>query len=43
LGPIIRDLKENSRTFHLLREQFEKGVVTKEQYQAILDELVGFI
>jgi hypothetical protein len=42
LGPIISDLKENSRTLHLLRTQFEKGILTQEQYQSMINEIGGF-
>lgn len=41
LGPIISDLKENARSLQMLRSQFERGILTKDQYQIELDRLYG--
>jgi hypothetical protein len=41
LGPIISELKDNARTINLLRSQFERGILTKDQYQIELDKLYG--
>lgn len=41
LGPIISDLKENARTLQMLRSQFERGILNKDQYQIEIDKLYG--
>lgn len=40
LGPLIADMRENARTIKVLKEQFEKGVITEIQYQQMLNDLL---
>ena len=40
LGPLIADLKDNARTIKVLKEHFDKGDITEEQYQKMLNNLI---
>lgn len=40
LGPIMNNLKENSKILMTIRSALEQGILSKDQYQQMLDKLI---